>query len=63
MLIDKEFESAELIKEAGISRSTFYKIKYWETVTTDVLLRICDVLGCDIWGIVERVVFDDVMNH
>ncbi len=47
MLIDKEFKSAQLIKEVGISRSTFYNIKHGENVTTDALLRICDVLGCD----------------
>lgn len=63
MLIDKEFKSAVLIKEAGISRSTIYNIKHWENVTTDALLRICDVLGCDFSGIVERVVFGDVINH
>ncbi|EJG0133903.1 helix-turn-helix transcriptional regulator, partial [Staphylococcus pseudintermedius] len=33
-------------------RSTFYKLKNGENVTTDVLLRICNALDCDISEIV-----------
>ena len=40
---------------AKVSKSTFYKIKNVENVTTDVLVRICDVLDCDISEIVERI--------
>lgn len=55
MLIDLEMKNTELMGKAKISKSTFYKIKNGENVTTDVLLRICDVLGCDISDIVECV--------
>lgn len=48
-------KSTELMKKAKVSKSTFYKIKNGENVTTDVLLRICDVLECDISEIVECV--------
>ena len=54
-LIDIEMKNTELMDKAKVSRSTFYKIKKCENVTTDVLLRICDVLDCDISDIVERV--------
>ncbi|WP_406614610.1 helix-turn-helix domain-containing protein [Mycoplasma corogypsi] len=54
-LIDVEMKNTELMEKAHISKSTFYKIKNGENVTTDVLLRICDVLKCDISEIVERV--------
>lgn len=54
-LIDLEMKSTELMDEAKISKSTFYKIKKGENVTTDVLLRICNVLECDISEIVECV--------
>lgn len=54
-LIDIEMKNTELMDKAKVSRSTFYKIKNGENVTTDVLLRICDVLDCDISDIVERV--------
>ncbi|MEZ7622569.1 helix-turn-helix domain-containing protein [Streptococcus sp. 20925_1_69] len=54
-LIDIEMKNTELMYKAKVSRSTFYKIKNGENVTTDVLLRICNVLECDISEIVECV--------
>ena len=54
-LIDKDMNNAELMKKAKVSKSTFYKIKNGNNVTTDVLLRICNVLECDISEIVECV--------
>ena len=54
-LIDKDMKNTELMKEAKVSKSTFYKIKNGDNVTTDVLLRICNVLECDISEIVECV--------
>ena len=54
-LIDIEMKNTELMNKAKVSKSTFYKIKNSENVTTDVLLRICDVLDCDISDIVERM--------
>lgn len=55
MLIDVEMKNFELMDKANISKSTFYKIKNNENVTTDILLRICNVLDCDISEIVECV--------
>ena len=54
-LIDLDMTNNELIEKAKVSKSTFYKIKNGENVTTDVLLRICNVLECDISEIVECV--------
>lgn len=54
-MIDKEMKNTELMEKAKVSKSTFYKIKNGENITTDVLLRICDVLECDISEIVECV--------
>lgn len=54
-LIDKDMKNTELMKKAKISKSTFYKIKNGDNVTTDVLLRICNVLECDISEIVECI--------
>ena len=58
-LIDIEMKNTELMKKAKVSKSTFYKIKNGENITTDVLLRICDVLECDISEIVECVEIED----
>ena len=48
-------KNTELMEKTKVSKSTFYKIKNGENVTTDVSLRICNVLDCDISEIVECV--------
>lgn len=58
-LIDIEMKNTELMEKAKVSKSTFYKIKNGENITTDVLLRICDILECDISEIVECVEIED----
>ncbi len=58
-LIDLDMTNNELMEKAKVSKSTFYKIKNGQNVTTDVLLRICDVLECDISEIVECVSIED----
>ena len=57
-LIDLEMKSTELMDRAQISKSTFYKIKNGQNVTTDVLLRICNTLNCDISDMMEYVEFE-----
>ena len=54
-MIDIDMKNAELMEQAKVSKSTFYKMKNGENVTTDVLVRICDVLDCDISEIVEKI--------
>lgn len=54
-LIDLDMQHNELMEKANVSRSTFYKLKNGENVTTDVLLRICSVLDCDISDIMECI--------
>lgn len=57
-LIDLEMKSTELMDKAQISKSTFYKIKNGQNVTTDVLLRICNTLNCDISDVMECIEFE-----
>ena len=52
-LIDLDMTNNELMEKTNVSKSTFYKIKNGQNVTTDVLLRICNTLDCDISEIVE----------
>ena len=59
MLIDIDMTNAELMEKAKISKSTFYKMKNGENITTDVLLRVCDVLECDVSDIMECVNIKD----
>lgn len=55
LLIDKQMKKTELIKLADISSSTLAKLSKNETVSMDVILRLCQVLKCDIGDIVEIV--------
>ena len=48
----------ELMEKAKVSKSTFYKMKNGQNITTDVLLRICNALDCDIEEIVECIKFE-----
>lgn len=53
LLIDRDIKHNELREKTEISRSTFYKLKRDENVTTDILLKICIFLDCDISDIME----------
>ena len=57
-LIDLDMTNNELMEKAKVSKSTFYKIKNGQNVTTDVLLRSCSALDCDIEEIVECIRVD-----
>lgn len=57
-LIDLDVTNNELMEKAKVSKSTFYKMKNGQNVTTDVLLRICNALDCDVEEIVECIRID-----
>ena len=42
-LIDLDMRNNELMEKANVSKSTFFKMKNGQNVTTDVLLRICNI--------------------
>lgn len=52
-LIDKNMTKTELRLKADIGTSTLAKLGKNEQVSMDVLLRICNVLNCDISEIME----------
>ena len=53
ILIDREMSKTELIKAAKISTNAMAKLGKNENVTTDVLVKICTALQCDIGDIME----------
>lgn len=55
LLIDKKMNKNELHKITGLSQSTIAKLTKGENVNTDVLLKICKSLECDISDIVEVI--------
>lgn len=58
LLIDKDMKRKDLRKATGISTASMAKLSKIENLTTDVLLKICDALKCDISDIME-VSLDD----
>lgn len=55
LLIDKNMNKQDLKKKCGISSASIAKLGKGENITTDVLVRICIVLDCDIVDIMEIV--------
>ena len=53
ILSERNMKKKELCAKAGISHASMAKLGKNENVTTDVLLKICDALQCDIGDIVE----------
>jgi DNA-binding Xre family transcriptional regulator len=55
LLIDRNMNRKALRLAAGVSTAVMAKLGKCENVTTDVLLKICNVLDCDIADIMEAV--------
>lgn len=55
LLIDKKMKKSDLRKNAKISSSTLAKLTNDGNVTTDVLVKICNELKCDVSDIMEFV--------
>lgn len=55
MLIDKNMKKSDLREKAGISSASLAKLGKGDNITTDVLLRICDVMDCRVEDILETV--------
>jgi len=55
LLIDRDMNKKTLAEKAGISVSTLAKMNRGETVTVDILVKICAVLDCTIDDITELI--------
>ena len=55
LLIDRNMNKSQLRKITGISSASIAKLGKGENITTDILLRICEALDCDLPDIVEIV--------
>ena len=55
LLIDKDLSKKELASVAGVSQSSVAKMSRGETISMDVILRICTALDCDVGDICEAV--------
>lgn len=53
LLIDRDMKKKDLLAAAGISQSSLSKMGRNENVNTDILVKICKALSCDIGDIME----------
>ena len=55
LLIDRNIKKKKLQEMSGVSAASIAKLGRGENVTTDILLKICEALDCDISDIAEVV--------
>ena len=63
LLIDKDLKKKDLLSVAGISWSSVTKLSKGETVSMEVLMKICKALECDIGDILELIPTEDNNNE
>ncbi len=55
LMIDKKINKTGLIQKAEISSNAMAKLGKDESVQLDVLLKICNVLNCNVEDVVEFI--------
>lgn len=55
LLIDKGMKKKDIRDSAGVSANTIARMGKNETVSMEVLMKICDYLECDIGDVVEFI--------
>ena len=55
LLIDRDLLKRDVCRMANISGASMAKLGKGQNVSMDIILRICEVLQCDIADIVEAV--------
>lgn len=58
-LIDKDMKKKDLQVAAGVSWASITKLSKGETVSMEVLIKICKVLECDIGDVIELIPDED----
>lgn len=55
LLIDRDLKKRDLQMMAGISSASIAKLGKGENVNTDILVKICNALNCDVSDIMEII--------
>lgn len=55
LLIDKDMNKQDLMAVTGISTTTITKLNKGRNVNTDILVRICNALKCDVSDIMDII--------
>jgi len=53
LILDKGMNKADLKRATGISTASIAKLVKGENITTDILVKICDALDCELSEIME----------
>lgn len=59
LLIDRNMKKSDLRVIANVSSSSLAKLSKGENVTTDVILKICMALQCNVEDIMEAVLVEE----
>ena len=59
LLIDRKMKKKDLVEMAGVSWSTIVKMGRDEHVSTDIVVKICAALECDVDEVIEIVPKND----
>ncbi len=60
LMLDKKMNKADLKRATGISTASIAKLGKGENVTTDILVKICKVLNCELNDIMELSREDEI---
>ena len=53
LMLDKQMNKADLKRATGISTASIAKLSKGENITTDILVKICNALDCELNDIME----------
>lgn len=59
MLIDKDMKKKDLQASAGISWTSVTKLSKGETVSMEVLMKVCKALDCNIGDVMDLIPSED----
>ncbi|MBQ2884523.1 MAG: helix-turn-helix transcriptional regulator [Alphaproteobacteria bacterium] len=59
LLIDKGMTKTDLRMKTGMSTSTLAKMSNNENVSMEIILRICEILECNVGDIVDATKVED----
>ena len=55
MLIDQNMNKRDLAEKSGVSTASIAKLSKGSNITTEVLLKICEAMNCNIEDILETI--------
>ena len=60
LMLDKKMNKMDLKRVTGISTASIAKLGKGQNITTDILVKICKALNCDITDIMELSREDEI---